>query len=197
MGEWATPLLEGQRGYPRIVGVLRGTQIERLRVGGGARREERVVGNLDADRQDGRVIIVVPAWSVYLVLRLSNDKRPDIDMLSIGGPHFGCIVRRIARLRQSHDKAPRERPVREALLEILREKIRTELRQRRMIDEMLRRRVLHGPAHKLTLSIGIDESERVQTVVCPVSPAVCPGHRLCPFGKGLRFGMCREEALDC
>ena len=36
----------------------------------------------------------------------------------------------------------------EASLEILREKIRTELRQRRMIDDMLGRCVLHGPAHK-------------------------------------------------
>src|ERR1700730_7488582 len=84
---------------PRIVGSLRVTQIERLRVGGGARCEEGVVGSLDADRQDGRVIIVVPAWSVCLVLCLPNDKRPDIDMLSIGGPHFRCVIRWIARLR--------------------------------------------------------------------------------------------------
>jgi hypothetical protein len=99
--------------------------------------------------------------------------------------------------RRPRDKVPRERPLSEALLNILREKIWTELRQRRMIDEMLRHCVLHGPAHKLSLSIGIDQSERVQTVVCLVSPAVCPGCGLCPFGKGLSFGMCREEVLGC
>jgi hypothetical protein len=53
-----------------------------------------------------------------------------------------------------------------------------------MIDDMLRRCVLHGPGHKLTLSIRIDESERVQAVICLVAQLSVQGAVFANSAKG-------------
>lgn len=124
------------------------------------------------------------------------DEHADIDFLAVGGPGLRGVIRRVARRRQRHHEVPAERPLREPLLQIRRQKIGAEPGQRGTRHLMRRLGGLHRPAHEMALSRGIDEAERVQAIVGLVCVARGPRRGLGPFEEGPALRVRADEGLQ-
>src|SRR5690242_19637811 len=147
------------------------TSPERLRIAGRSGAQHRVVGWLDAPRQDQRIEDEIATIAGCFALCAIDCERADVDAFAITWPSHRRVVGHIARLPDGNDQMPLDGPAREPRNDIVEEIV--VVRARALLGRRRRKRLArrHRPTYGSYHADRIDEAECVEAIVAGVGEA--------------------------